>query len=93
MNTFGKPRHVNGNHTTARKEIQGVLFESRPRKGYRGQWVLVHGKGVSLRSKNSKHHGQEPWQLFLNGAHVGTDMHNLTEMIRSNMWIIKKGLT
>lgn len=89
---LGTQRDCRKHNSNARREIEGVLFESRPRKGFRGQWVLVHGKGVSIRQKTQAHHGKDPWRLFINGQHVGTDMHNLQEMIRSNMWAIRKGL-
>lgn len=74
--------------TAARKEIDGIWFESKPRKGFLGQWVLLHGKGVSIRRKRLA----EPWKLYLNNVHIGTDFFDLNEMLRSNMWAIKKGL-
>lgn len=75
--------------SSARKEIDGILFESRPRKGYSGNWELLHGKGVVIRRKRV---GQ-PWQVYLKGSLVGNNqLTNLAECLRANAWVIKKGL-
>lgn len=85
---IGVQRDCRKHNSSARKEVHGVLFESRPRKGFEGQWVLVHGSDVSIRRKRMA----EPWKLYLRNVHIGTDFFDLNEMFRSNMWAIEKGL-
>lgn len=87
-NNIATQRDCRKHNSSARKEIHGIMFESKPRKGWHGNWTTVNGRAV-LRQKKMG----DPWQVWLDGNHVGLNLHNFAEAVRSNEWAIRKGLS
>lgn len=88
----GGGQHLGGvgrkENSARRQEFSGIMFESRPLKGYNACWSTLNGRAVLTRREQ-----RDNWQLKLDGHRVGTPMRLLADAVSSNEWAIRKGLT
>lgn len=87
--TLGDQRDCRKHNSSARKEIHGIMFQSRPRRGFTGNWTTDNGR-VVIRKK----HMRDPWSVYLDEEAIGNnEMRNFADCVHANEWAIKRGLT